>query len=265
MCGVKVSVIMGAYNVAALDIFPQAVESILFQTFRELELIICDDGSTDDTWQYLEEFARRDNRIRLIRNRQNEGLAASLNRCIALAQGMFIARQDADDLSVPTRLEKQIAFLERHPEIDFVGSNCDLFDGGGIWRNRRFPERPGSKDFLFTLPFIHGSLVFRREALCTYKVSRKTLRTEDYELLMRLYAQGKQGANLPERLYLFQEDRAARKRRKFRYRIDEARVKWDGFRELGLMPGALPYVIKPIIVGMIPQTVLMRWKKKREF
>lgn len=269
MYGIKpiVSVIMGVYNIASVEIFPRAVETILSQTFEELELIICDDGSTDNTWQHLVEFSRRDTRIRLIWKQKNEGLAAALNQCIKVARGLFIARQDADDLSDSTRIEKQVAFLKQHSEIDFVGSNCNLFDGEGIWRNRCFPERPEPKDFLFTLPFIHGSLLFRREVLAehSYNVSKKTLRTEDYELLMRLYAQGKKGANLQEILYYFQEDRTTQKRRKFRYRIDEAKVKWSGFRRLGLMPWALPYVVKPIIVGMIPQTMLMQLKMKRKF
>ena len=262
-----VSVIMGVYNVASLDIFHRAVESILSQTLQELELIICDDGSTDNTWRHLLEFAHRDKRIRIVQKQKNEGLAAALNQCIEQTQGIFIARQDADDLSDPTRLEKQVEFLNQHPEIDFVGSNCNLFDESGTWRNRRFPEQPEPKDFLFTLPFIHGSLLFRREVLEKdhYKVSKETLRTEDYELLMRLYAYGKRGANIQEILYFFQENRAGQKRQKFQYRIDEAKVKWKGFYKLGLMPGALIYVMKPIVVGMIPRAILIQLKKKREF
>lgn len=269
MCDSKVmvSIIMGAYNVSSLSMLDKAIESILLQSLSDFEFIICDDGSTDDTWNRLNKFMQKDSRIRLLRNKKNQGLAAALNHCLRFAQGEFIARQDADDISDPYRLEKQVRFLKQHENIGFVGTNCDLFDENGIWRNRCFPEFPTKKDFLFTLPFVHGSLLFRREILLNnpYKVSKETRRTEDYELLMRLYARRIRGGNLQEALYLFQENRTTRKRRKFCYRIDEAKVKWRGFYQLGLMPQGLPYVVKPIIVGMIPQDILRRLKKKRVF
>ena len=212
MCDIRpiVSVVMGAYNIHSLPVFDQAVGSILSQSLSEFEFIICDDGSTDATWDRLTAFARQDSRIRLLQNKGNQGLAATLNRCVGFARGEFIARQDADDISAPYRLEKQVSFLRQHPGIGFVGANCDLFDENGVWRKRCFPEYPEAKDFLFTLPFIHGSLLFRREILLhnPYRVSKETRRTEDYELLMRLYARRIRGANLQEALYLFQEDHA---------------------------------------------------------
>ena len=262
-----ISVIMGIYNIGSLAIFQQSVESILTQTIQKFELILCDDGSTDDTWRRLESLARQDNRIKLLRNHHNEGLAATLNHCINAAQGHFIARHDADDLSRPDRFSKQVGFLKEHPEFGFVGSNTDVFDSSGVWRNRRFPVYPKSEDFLFTLPFVHGSLMFRREILKgnPYKASKRTWRAEDYELLMRLYACGIYGANLQEPLYLFQEKRIGQKHQKFCHRINEMKVKWAGFQALGLMPKALPYVIKPVVVGMVPQALLTYLKRKRLF
>lgn len=262
-----VSVIMGVYNIASSEEFSKAIDSILHQTFQGFELIICDDGSSDGTWQRLQSLLRQDPRVKLLQNRRNQGLANSLNRCVEQARGAFIARQDADDLSCPERLGKQVDFLKTHQELGFVGSNTDLFDSNGIWRERHFPVCPEPEDFLFTLPFIHGSLMFRREVLVNnlYKIAKETRRTEDYELLMRLYANGIRGGNVQEPLYLFREDKAAQRRRKFRYRLDEAVVKWKGFRTLGLMPKALPYVVKPLIVGLIPADVLRKLKLKRSF
>jgi len=244
------------------------MESVLNQTMDDFEFIICDDGSTDKTWRLLSELAGRDTRVRLVQNSRNQGLAASLNHCLAHARGEWIARQDTDDISAPERFQLQIQFLEGHPKIGFVGSNATLWDENGVWRERVFPEYPQPEDFRFTMPFVHGALMFRREALETvggYRVAKETRRAEDYDMLMRMYAAGIRGANLPERLYAFLEDQAAQRRRKYRYRIDEAVVRWKGFHQLGLMPGALPYVVKPLAVGLMPLSLLRRLKRKRSF
>ena len=257
MC--MISVIMGVYNAEHLWVFSRAVNSVLGQTVSEIEFIICDDGSTDRTFGRLLDFQDKDPRIRLLRNEKNCGLAYSLNRCLAVARGAYIARQDADDISSPDRFEKQRAFLNTHPEISFVGSSVSLFDRTGVWGKREAPAYPRKQDFLFTAPFIHGSLMFRKEVLQSaggYKVSRETLRAEDYELEMRMYALGIRGANLQERLYHFLEDDATQARRKYKYRIDEARVRLRGFRAMGLMPGAFPYVVKPLVVGLVPSRLL---------
>lgn len=264
----RLSVLMGVYNIKTPDVFSQAVTSVLTQTMCDFEFIICDDGSSKQTRSLLLALAKLDSRIKLIHSAQNEGLASALNRCIAQARGNWIARQDADDLSSSDRFEKQLLFLERHPNIAFVGTNATLWDEQGSWGRRVFPKYPEPRDFLFTMPFIHGSLMFRREALARvqgYRIAKETRRAEDYDLLIRMYAAGLRGANQQEELYLFLEDHCARKRRKYRYRFDEAAVRWKGFSALGLMPGALPYVVKPLVVGLIPQELLMRLKKKRSF
>jgi len=259
---------MGAYNIKSVSVFQRAVESVLNQTMDDIELIICDDGSTDQTWKTLLDLAERDGRIKLIRNPTNRGLAATLNRCLAHAQGRWVARQDADDLSAPNRFQLQLQFLESHPEIGFVGSAVTLWDEGGVWRERVFPDYPQPRDFRFTMPFVHGALMFRRtalEAVGGYRVAKETRRAEDYDMLMRMYAAGIRGANLPDFLYAFQEDQAAQKRRKYRYRLHEMVVRWKGFCKMGLMPNALPYVVKPVIVGMIPNAVLKKLKLQKRF
>lgn len=262
------SVIMGVYNVEQLSVFHQAVESVLNQTMRDFEFIICDDGSSDQTWNLLLALAQEDDRIKLIHSVQNEGLASALNRCIAQARGKWIARQDADDISAPERFRLQLQFLKTHPEIGFAGSAVYLWDERGVWRKRIFPEYPQPTDFQFTMPFVHGALMFHRKALEKvngYRVARETRRAEDYDMLMRMYAAGIRGANLPDFLYAFLENQAAQRRRRYRYRLDEAVVRWRGFSALGLMPRALPYVVKPLIVGLIPADFLLRLKQSRSF
>ena len=138
----RLSVIMGAYNIAELTVFHKAMDSVLEQSMRDFEFIICDDGSTDETWWILNELAGRDGRVRLVQNPENRGLAASLNRCLEYARGELIARQDADDISAPDRFQKQLCFLDAHPEIGFAGSNVTLWDETGDWGERLFPEYP---------------------------------------------------------------------------------------------------------------------------
>lgn len=273
MCGLnirpKVSVIMGVYNIVELgDIFSRAVDSVLSQTMRDFEFLICDDGSIDDTWNLLQQIAIKDERVRLLKNEKNSGLAATLNYCLSEARGTFVARQDSDDISASDRFARQICFLEEFSEISFVGTNVDLWDESGIWGERIFPEFPQPQDFLFTMPFVHGALMFRKSALDHvegYRVAKETRRAEDYDMLMRMYAAGLRGANLQSKLYAFLENQAAQKRRKYCYRIDEAQVRWQGFQALGLLPRALPYVVKPLIVGLIPRELLFRLKCRKVY
>lgn len=259
----RLSVIMSVYNIEKLEIFDQAMQSVLNQTMRDYEFIICDDGSTDATDSCLRHWAGRDSRIRLLKNYRNEGLASALNRCIEAARGDFIARQDADDISLYRRFELQLKFLEKYLDIAFVGSNVILFNKNGDWGERFFPLFPGPRDFLFTMPFVHGALLFRKQSLLDargYRVAKETRRAEDYDMLMRLYAMGMRGANIQQPLYRFLEDMNAMNRRKYRYRIDEAKVRFLGFRALGLFPGGFPYVVKPLIVGLIPARGLKKLK-----
>ena len=260
-----VSVIMGVYNGSAT--LEQAVRSVLDQTYRNLELIICDDASTDDTWERLQTLAQRDSRIRLVRNTRNQGAGGARDRCLEQARGSYIALMDADDVSMPTRLEKQIEALENAPELSFVGTKGQFFteQPGDLQKCYWFVAEPGKEDFLMTLPFVHASLMFRAEVLRElggYSGKRYVKRSEDYDLLMRAYAKGFQGINLPVSLYGIRLDAGTYQRRKYRYRFHECAVKWVGFTRMGLMPRGIPYAVKPLIVGLLPVGLLNRLKEK---
>lgn len=261
----RLSIITGAYNAASVFSFERSVRSILEQDYSDFEFIICEDGSTDGTYGALLSFAKEDGRIKLLRNEENKGLAYSLNRCLEVAEGEYIARQDLDDVSCKDRFTKQVEFLDTHPEYALVGSARYLFDENGVWDEEYMPEEVKNEDFLFASPYIHGSVVFRREALTKaggYRVEKITRRTEDYDLFMRIATFSK-GANIKEPLYCFLENENAVAKRKYRYRIDEAKVRYRGFKSLGLMPRGLPYVIKPLIVGLIPRALREKLRKKR--
>lgn len=262
----KISVISAAFNMERVFSFRTSIESVLKQSFFDIEFIICDDGSLDNTYSILCEYAKRDSRVWIFRNKEQRGLAYSLNRCLEYASGELIARHDLDDVSHKDRLLRQYLYLRKNPDISVLGTAVTLFNRKGEFSRRYFPERVSAKDFLFSSPYMHGSVVIRRDTVLAvggYKVSRITRRTEDYELFMRL-ALISNGANLEEPLYYYLEDENTRRRRKYKYRIDEMLVRAGGFRALGLMPKALPYVIKPIVVGLIPSSVLEVLKRRRE-
>jgi glycosyltransferase involved in cell wall biosynthesis len=246
--------------------FERSMKSILAQTFDDFEFIICDDGSNDKTPDILKKLQNSDSRIRLIRNEKNLGLAASLNRCIRISSGEYIARHDCDDLSAPDRLEKQVAYLDSNPDVSVLGTFVYLFNEKGIWGKARFPKKINKRDFLFSSPHQHGSVMLRKKALLEaggYRVSKETRRCEDYDLFMRMHVFSG-SANLEEYLYYFCEDKNTYKRRKYRYRIDETKVRFKGFKTLGLMPQGFLYAIKPLIIGLIP-TRLLKWLKNKIF
>ena len=260
----ETSIITGVYNIENCQSFHKSMQSILQQSYSDFEWILCDDGSTDGTWELLQKYAAKDKRIRLLRNEKNMGLAATLNYCLGYVEGEFVARQDADDYSMKNRLEKQIDYLKKHPEIAVLGCQLFLFDERGIWGKSIFPRQVTNRDFLFNSPYRHGAVVFRKEALQQaggYRVAKETRRAEDYDLFMTIQTFGK-GENLDEYLYCFCEDLHAKRRRKYRYRLDEVKIRFLGFRKLGLLPKGILYVVKPLLVGLIPRLLLEKIKDK---
>lgn len=259
-----ISVIMGVYNCHDEQMAKRAVNSILAQSFTDFEFIICDDGSTNDTYIWLKRLAETDSRIILLKNEKNESLAITLDKCLLQAKGTLIARQDIDDFSEPLRFEKQVAFLKQHKELAFVGSNCTVYDNNGIYANRIMPEKPTKKDFLKNSPYVHGTLLFRKEALVAvngYKPCGKAKKYEDYDMLMKLYERNFIGANLQENLYNFYSD-MSKPHVSFQMRLDETAVRFRGFKHLGLMPKGFFCALRPLAIALLPHKALVSLKRK---
>lgn len=260
----EISVLMGVlYRKEDTAPLQRAVQSILAQTVPDFEFLICDDGSNDAAVRLLDELAARDARIRLVRGNNKRSLPEKLNECLRHARGQWIARMDDDDFSHPQRFERQLAWLREHPEAAFVGCNVALVKGGERAGERSFPAFPQVKDFYMTQPFIHPSLLLRREALDAvggYSEDKHCLLCEDYDLLLRLYEHGFKGANLQEILFDYTIPLTARGSRKMSHRWNEVVTRWRRFRSLGVLPKALPYVIKPIAVGLLPEKLLSALK-----
>lgn len=186
----KVSVLMPVYN-ASLYLF-QAIESILLQTFQDWELILIDDGSTDDIMSTLGRY--KDERIYYVKNETNMGLIKTLNRGIDYCKGDFIARMDADDISHPRRFEFQVDFMNQHPEYLMCGTNASVIDNNGQIKGTI--QNLSSNDFLqinllFSPPFVHPSVMIRREVLAKNRYDENYKHVEDYELWCRIAHLGK--------------------------------------------------------------------------
>ena len=262
-----ISVLMGVYyRSAEIALLERSIASILSQTMPDFELLICDDGSAPEAIELLNRLGETDLRIRLIRRGNLFSLPSKLNACLREAKGIYLARMDDDDCACPLRFEKQLAYLESHPGISFVGSDVNLIRDGELVGQRHFPPRPEVRDFYMTQPFIHPTLVFRREALEAvngYSEERHCILCEDYDLLLRIYAAGHKGANLQECLLDYTIPVTAKGARKMKHRWNEAVTRYHRFRELGLLPGALPWVVKPLAVGLLPGWLLERLKMCR--
>lgn len=262
----KVSVIMGVYNLENEAILRKAIDSILKQTYKDFEFIICDDGSQDKTVELVKKLCQDDNRVVLLYNEVNKGLAYTLNKCLEVAKGQYIARMDADDQSNPDRLEKQVKFLDEHLEYDIVASNANVFDDNGIYSKLEYNEIIKKDDFLRNSPVIHPSIMVRKEAydlVGGYRDIPMTLRTEDYDLFMRMVAKGIKIYTIQEKLLNYRVDQNSYKKRKYKYRINEFKVRYNGFKALKLMPRGYIYAIRPLIVGLIPKKIIQYLQRKR--
>lgn len=190
----QVTVLMPVYNPGAyLD---AAIESILEQTFSDFELLIVNDGSDASTTQSLVRWASRDRRIRLLHHAENRGITPALNTGLAAARGELLARQDADDIALPERLQAQVAFLDRHPEHVLVGTDCVRIDARG---RDRVIDSAGWREWeldliaLVRTPLVHSTAMFRMHPIrrLGMRYAERYTSAEDYDLWVQLRAVGR--------------------------------------------------------------------------
>lgn len=247
---------MGIYNCAST--LQEALDSLYAQTFQDFEIIMCDDGSVDDTYQVALRNQQEHPNIVLLKNEKNLGLNQTLNNCLAVARGEYIARMDGDDRSLQTRFEQEVKFLDEHPEYAIVSGPMNYFDENGIFRRGKGRGEVKPKDFVKGSPFCHAPCMVRHEAYDAvggYSVDEKLLRVEDYHLWFKMYAAGYKGYNLREPVYEMRDDRDAYKRRTWRARVNQARLCSKGYRMIGLPFYYQICVLRPIIVGLLPKFV----------
>jgi glycosyltransferase involved in cell wall biosynthesis len=199
----QVSVLLPVYN--AQDYLRESIDSILNQSFTDFELIITYDPSSDDSKVIIESYT--DPRIQVL-YQDGVGLPASLNRAITAAKGKYLARQDADDVSLPNRLEEQVRFMDKQG-FDICG--CDFKIINEIGREMDSLKMPHTQEMIAitlscTVPFAHGSVMMRKGFLDKARLSYdENVVSEDYDLWVRLYLAGGQFGNVPQYLFLYRD------------------------------------------------------------
>ena len=196
----------------------EAIDSILRQTFADFEFLIINDGSTDGSAEILRQYAQRDHRIRFYDFTENAGLIARLNQGIDLAQGEYLARMDADDISLPERFAKQVQFLDKHPHMAIVGSFANLIDQTGSPRGTtlrwEIPDHWLRTHLFWGNPFIHPSIMGRTRIFREFCYHEEYYLAEDYFLWSQI-AFTHPVANFPEPLLLYRVHDASISLQKF--------------------------------------------------
>lgn len=206
-----VSVLLPAYNAAAH--LPEALASVQGQDLADWELVAVDDGSTDATGAILEEAARADARVRVLR-RPHQGLVPALNAGLAGCRAPLVARMDADDRMHPSRLRRQVEWLRAHPDVDVLGCLVECFPQDEIreglaryqeWLNSLVTPEEISRDLFVESPFAHPSVLFRKEAVVRVGGYQDHGWAEDYDLWIRLHQAGARFAKVPEVLHYWRD------------------------------------------------------------
>ena len=191
----KISVLMPVYN--AEKYMEESIESVLNQTFRDFEFIIINDGSNDSSLSLLKKYKKKDKRIIILDNKKNLGLHISLNRGLNIAKGKYIARMDADDISLRDRFMIQFDYMEKHPEIFLIGGSAIIIDENGEKMGALLKgDNPNRirKKLQKSNPLIHPSIIFRNTHEFFYR--EKFVCSEDYDLYLRMISKGKMLQNI---------------------------------------------------------------------
>lgn len=260
----KVSVIMGIYNCESTLV--EAVDSIIGQSYTNWELIMCDDGSSDSTFKVASELKNKfPNKIVLLKNDCNMGLNYTLNKCLSMVTGDYVARMDGDDLCDPTRFEKELKFLLENPEYAIVSTPMKYFDNNGVFKVCTGGGEPNINRIPLKTPFCHAPCMVKKEAYDAvggYSVDDKFLRVEDWHLWIKMYSKGYKGFVLDEPLYMMRDDQNAALRRNFKNRLNEAYVGRLAVKILKLPKYCYLFTIRPILVGLLPNFMYNMLHKK---
>lgn len=212
-----ISIILPCYNASLY--LEKSLRSLLNQTYSYFELITIDDGSQDETLDILNNYKKSDSRIIVSMNASNLGIPKTLNKGIQMANGKYIARMDADDIASPYRLEKQLNYLHKNLDIDFLGTSINLINDAGhfILKQPFSASSSTSCHFIsyFTSPIIHSTLIGKAKIFkdALYSESKDHLHIEDFELFQRLIAKGYKLSNLHEPLLSSRHHRHSTSRR----------------------------------------------------
>ena len=261
---IRISVAMGIYNCAPT--LAEALDSLLAQTYQGFKVIMCDDGSTDNTVEVAQHYVDKyPGKFILIRNERNMKLAYTLNHCIEYCDTEYVARMDGDDISFPDRFEKEINFLDAHPEYALVSCPMTMFDEDGEYYRPQITagNAPTNETFRRKVPYSHAPVMFRKSTLDkvgNYTDTPRVVRREDYYLWYKIHKAGMRGFNLGEPLYAMRNDKNAFARRKFADRFKAIPVMWEIYHGLGIK-GVYKACAYSIAKAFVPNSVRIFMRK----
>jgi glycosyltransferase EpsE len=227
---------------------------------------MCDDCSSDNTYEVALKLAEKDSRIIVLKNEKNLTLAPTLNKCESVAKGKYLARMDGDDVCALDRFQKEYDFLEQHPEYAVVSCNMILYDDEGEHGFIKYTEKPNGQLLMRGSQFCHAGCMMRKEVfdeLGGYGETADVERIEDFNLWFRLYKAGYKGYNIQESLYSMRDDRNAFSRRKIKYRINEAKQIKQIASVFGVGINSKLMFLVPLIKGIIPSFVYKYFHNKK--
>lgn len=256
---------MGIYNCSSTLV--EALDSLFAQTYQGFKIILCDDGSVDDTYNVAAEYATKYDNIILIKNEKNMGLNYTLNHCLEYADTEYVARMDGDDISMPTRFERELNFLEDHNEYAIVSTPMIYFDEQGEFGRGKGGYESKKESLIYGTAFCHAPCMIRQTAykeVGGYTTDKRLLRLEDYNLWMKMFAKGYRGYVLDECLYAMRDDRNATSRRNFKGRINGIYAHYLAHKALHLpWRKFIVYTIMNIAKGLMPTKLYDYFHKKK--
>ena len=256
----KVSVLMAEYNTNP-EFLIESIKSILSQTYQNFELIIVDDCGKNDLDSICATF--KDDRIIVIHNEKNMGLAQSLNKGLEYSNCEYIIRMDTDDICLPNRFEKQIQFVIKNSQYDIVGGKHIIFDNSKEYKTKcKVSGEIKNSDFLYNTPFSHPTLILKRESIIKVGGYPNYRRGQDYAMEMNAFVHGCKGYVMDEFLVKYRQDADAYKKKNYKSRILEYKIRRAYFKKLNLPLIRIIYEIKPLIVGLIPNFLLKRFHER---
>ncbi|SDZ46595.1 Glycosyl transferase family 2 [Evansella caseinilytica] len=249
----EVTVLMSVYN--DKKYLCKSIESILNQTFENFEFLIIDDASTDGSREILEGYAKIDPRIKLICNKNNKGLSYNLAEGTSLAKAPWIARMDADDISVKDRLAIQMQYVKEHPEIDVLGSYViDIDDEENELEVRKVPiTHEKIANLIWTCPFIHPTVLFKKASIIKAgSYDPKLRRRQDYDLWFRCLEANLKLGNIDKPLLYYRYTDAYYQKNNLKVQLQQAKMGFAGARRVKAKPIAYVGITVTLIKGILP-------------
>lgn len=259
----EISVVMPAYN--AEEYVTEAIESILNQTFTDFEFIVVNDASTDKTLDIITAFAQKDKRIKIINNQKNLYIAGALNKGIEAAQGKYIARMDADDVSMPNRLQSQYDLLEQDSGIAVAGGNILLIDKNGKdigYRTYPATNKELKARMFKHSPFAHPTTMYRRDVFNEFGGYNPVWSpSEDIDLWFKIGSKYK-FASVPEYIFKYRYFSDSSSNKKIRHvELITLQMRYNAMRILGYKPGLTDIIfniLQFVTLWIIPAKVRMQ-------